>query len=378
MRKLLFLIALLLEALYVPAQDDVIFTRYSHFEGLPTAFNNVDLTVDQTGFLWVYTELGYVRYDGYNFKMYPFSSFELWGKTIPTSFEARYGGFERFFTAMNLDLYVYNPLKNGFDRYDFNQYLTNKDEQIIPIDDTKNHCIWVTANRNLFRLNYFTGEIKRYQAPECGTHRYLIPGDQIIFNEWGDSVTVFDIKTEKFKTAYIEDAGNFGVQNAEYFFDNDHSKLVTQAILSVDRKEIFCFNGESPLKPKIIVGQSCLADSAGIIHVLALMDQYNVWISQGPRLLHIDFKTDKMDTLEIAPPGKIERVYQTTGILKDRDNELWLSYVNNGLVRVNTVTKQVTKYGSIPVILTHFGLTMLPVSPIIVPAHCGQQPILMV
>src|SRR4026207_1505550 len=69
--KPLLLLLLLSAALTATAQDDVIFTRYSHFDGLPASFSNSRMLVDQSGLLWIYTEQGYVRYDGYNFKIYP-------------------------------------------------------------------------------------------------------------------------------------------------------------------------------------------------------------------------------------------------------------------------------------------------------------------
>src|SRR6266513_1276835 len=114
MKKLFFLFLIALQAIVAIAQDDVIFTRYSHYDGLPSVFNNTQLCIDQAGFLWIYSEQGFTRYDGYNFKIYPFNNAALWGKTIPTGSLPDQGGFERFYFAVGVDVYVYNPLKNGF------------------------------------------------------------------------------------------------------------------------------------------------------------------------------------------------------------------------------------------------------------------------
>jgi len=191
MKKLLtFLI--LLAAITAAAQDDVIFTRYSHFDGLPSAFNNVQLTTDQAGFVWIYSEQGFARYDGYNFKLYPFNNSALWGKKIPTGYIADPpGGFERFHFVVDLDVYVYNPLKNGFDRYNFSKFISGDTKQTLgTVDDSRNHCIWVSSNKNLFRLNYFTRQIKKYDAPPPMHYWCVIPGNKIIYSAKGDSVSV--------------------------------------------------------------------------------------------------------------------------------------------------------------------------------------------
>src|SRR5882762_5738228 len=102
------LLLLLLAALTATAQDDVIFTRYSHFDGLPASFSNSRMLEDQSGLLWIYTEQGYVRYDGYSFKMYPFSSSDLWGMNLRTGFFSELMGYERVFLTIDRVVFLYN------------------------------------------------------------------------------------------------------------------------------------------------------------------------------------------------------------------------------------------------------------------------------
>ncbi|HYV95618.1 MAG TPA: two-component regulator propeller domain-containing protein [Chitinophagales bacterium] len=351
MRKAL-LLAALLKVISACAQDDVIFTRYSHFDGLPSAFNNTQLFTDQAGLLWIYSEQGFARYDGYNFKIYPFNNAALWGKKIPTGYVPEYpGGFERFYFSVDLDVYVYNPLKNGFDRYDFSKFISGDTKQTLwTINDSKNHCIWVNSKKNLFRLNYFTGQIKKYDAPPTIKYSHLIPGNQIIYNAWGDSVSVFNIGTEKFRTEYLKNAREIEYFQAEYFSgygDENKGELISKVILSKDMKTIYWFSAQSSWSPKVIERDSTMGDLLAEHSVMTLTDPYNLWISRGLRLLHIDLRTEKMDSINITVNDSAHGDFHTTGITKDGDNELWISYVNHGLIRVNTSTKKVIQYLSL-------------------------------
>src|ERR1043165_4125609 len=351
MKKLLLLSVLLLQSIRATAQDDVIFTRYSHYDGLPSVFNNTQLFVDRAGFLWIYSEQGFTRYDGYNFKSYPFNNAARWGKTIPTGFVPQFpGGFERFNFSVDLDVYVYNPLKNGFDRYDFSKFTSEDPHQVLRIlDDTKNHCLWISSKKNLFRLKYFTGESKKYSAPTPTRFGYLLPRNEIIYSSHGDSITIFNIDSEKFRRQYLEEGK--GINN--YLFAENYSAnvngekgdLISKVILSDDMKTVYWFNKES--SPKVIHRTTPMGDVLAERFVMTLVDPYNVWLSMGPQLLHIDFRTGQMDSIDVRMGDNVQRSYHTTGMLKDQDNELWVSYVNHGVVRVNTTTKKVTDYLSV-------------------------------
>src|SRR5262249_871677 len=157
-----------------------IFTRYSHVDGLPAAFTNAWMLTDESGLLWLGTEQSITRYDGYVFKTYPNWDAKVWGKSIETDTWVKIGGFERFYVQRDSDLYVYQPLSNGFDRYDFRKLITGSEKKILAsIDDSKNHCIWVTTQRELFKLSYFSGDIKQWNAPVTEGNQYLIPGNKI-------------------------------------------------------------------------------------------------------------------------------------------------------------------------------------------------------
>src|ERR1043165_1162589 len=180
---------LLLVALSAAAQDDLVFTRYSHLDGLPASFTNAGMLADQTGLLWIGTEQSIVRYDGYVFKTFPYTDANVWEKSIETDALSKIGGFERFYVQGEQDVYVYHPLINGFDRYDFSKLITGSEKKILAsIDDSKNHCIWVIAQRELLKLSYLSGNIKRWNAPISEGEKYLIPGNKIIYKAWDDSL----------------------------------------------------------------------------------------------------------------------------------------------------------------------------------------------
>ena len=334
------------------AQDDVIFTRYSHFDGLPASFSNTRMTVDQSGLLWLYTEQGFVRYDGYSFKMYPFSSADIWGTTLNTGFYSELQGFERVFLTIDRNVFVYDPLINGFKRYDFSNLLkADKGQQLNALDDCRNHCIWVSGGNNLFKLAY-NGKIRQYDTPPSATRKYLLPSNKIIYKTYGDSILLFDISTEKFSTAYLKDAQQLGEVYTDYYDhrdDYDKCHLISKVILSIDGKKIFWFNNTSPFLPKVIESPSPLVRPQGIYRVITLTDSTNLWSDRhGTGLAHADFVTGVIDSIDIDTAGSLNQDYRISGIAEDRDHEIWAACVSKGLVRVNTASKKVTHYLTIP------------------------------
>lgn len=348
MKKTLPVILLLLQVLTASAQDDLVFTRYSHADGLPASFSNMAISMDETGYLWVYSEQGYARYDGYSFKMFPFNDAAIWGQILPTGTAPGSGGFERFYISSGVLLFVYNPLKNGFDRYDFSKFTEDKNEQgLTVIDDRRYHCLWICFKKKLLKLYYFSGTIKQFDAPASTTDKHLIPGNKIIYNAWGDSIILFDIEKETFRSMYFKGAKDLGYYyRPDQFYSNpDDGKreLISKVILSNDGKKIFWFSRTSPLSPVIIESKKAIAGY--FMGPMALTDSNILWTNAGDGYLRgYDFNNRKTDSIDLEVPGIINKDYYTTGIVKDADNELWLSFSINGLMRVNPGTKKVTQY----------------------------------
>lgn len=353
MKKLLVLFVFLMKTIPVFAQDDVIFTRYSHFDGLPASFSNSTILEDQSGLLWIYTEQGFVRYDGYSFNMYPFSDAGIWGKSLSTGFYSELKGIERVHLVIDRVVFVYNPLVNGFEKHDFNKlFPENNGENFSTLDDAKNNCIWVAEGKNLFRLSY-TGKIKEYDAPSSATRKYLLPSNCIIYKAWGDSMLLFDIANEKFSKLYFRGAEELGEIYSDYYDhrnDYDRCELISKVILSNDAKKIFWFNKSNSLLPKVIESPSPLVLLPGTYRVIALTDSANVWSDRhGKGLLHVDLATGAIDsTIDIEMPGNPNKDYRINKIVADRDHEIWASLVSNGVVRVNTVSGKVTHYLTVP------------------------------
>jgi signal transduction histidine kinase/ligand-binding sensor domain-containing protein len=348
MSKLLSLLFFIAATYPAFAQDDVIFTRYSHFDGLPASFSNSTIIEDQSGLIWIYTEQGFVRYDGYSFKMYAFSDAGIWGKTLSTGFYSELKGIERVHLSIDNLVFVYNPLLNGFDRYDFTKLIPgNNGQNFSTLDDPKNNCIWVFAGKALFQLHY-NGEIKQFVAPSSATMKYLLPSNKIIYKNRGDSILLFDIAKEKFSSQYLKDAEELGDLFSDYYdrrSDYDKCDLISKVILSKDEKKVFWFNERSGILPKIITSPTPLVRPLGIYRAITLTDSDNVWTdNRGTGLLHIDLKTGAIDSIDVGIAGNPNQDYRINRITEDQDHEIWASLVSNGVIRLNTLSGKVTHY----------------------------------
>ncbi len=126
-----------------------IFEHFTLADGLPEN-SVVAIMQDHLGYLWLGTQFGLARYDGYNIK--DFQSEQSWGSTIVTMYEDKSGTIW-IGTLKGLDRF--NPVTATVTRFrqnldDFNSISPDSINCII---DAKNGNILVGANKGLYLFN---------------------------------------------------------------------------------------------------------------------------------------------------------------------------------------------------------------------------------
>src|SRR3954452_6512403 len=89
MRILLFLFAIHLALLYAAQGQPLNQLRFNHLflkDGMPEGQVN-DLLQDREGYIWIATQKGLVRYDGYSPKVYDFGIIDPYAIDISSIFE---------------------------------------------------------------------------------------------------------------------------------------------------------------------------------------------------------------------------------------------------------------------------------------------------
>ncbi|MBU2491577.1 MAG: SpoIIE family protein phosphatase [Bacteroidetes bacterium] len=277
------------------AQENFVFENFSIPQGLSNPNINC-IYEDKFGFLWLGTNDGLNRYDGYEFKVYknnPSDSTSLPGNTITAINEDKNGNL--WIGGFNV-MVKYIREKDNFEKVNFNKgnnlNLPNIDNLFI---DSKNR-IWL------------------------GT----------------DSFGLHLLNSEKMSTRKIEFmVNNEKIFNGDIFSINETNN---HEILALDYGlGIFYYNEEKDvfLQYKNL-GTDILGSGMFVIHE----DEFNrIWIGGENALLIYNKNTSNVESVPMfSHAGKFgfftRGVYK---ILKDKTGFLWIATLDDGLFRYNPV-----------------------------------------
>jgi len=187
------------------AQDD---RFYSSLEGL-SGTSMHGFSQDSRGFLWIPTESGLNRFDGYNFEAY----FNNPGDSASINSSSSYVVFEdssgRIWVGTNLGFNRYDYEQDCFRQIPFKVNGTKINLTIKSIIEDKHQTLWLITSHGLVQFFPKTGRYDFYnnQFRDDGTP-YHSKYNQAVFDERGNlwigtddkSVLIFDTANKRFST----------------------------------------------------------------------------------------------------------------------------------------------------------------------------------
>jgi serine phosphatase RsbU (regulator of sigma subunit)/ligand-binding sensor domain-containing protein len=282
------------QSAFIFAQENFVFENFSIPQGLSNPTINC-IYEDKYGFLWLGTNDGLSRYDGYEFKVYknnPSDSISLPGNSIRTISEDNNG--DLWIGGSNV-LAKYDRKNEIFIRVNFDREQNLNQPIINKIFIDKKNKIWIGTDAfGLHLLNPDKMTTKRIK---------FILNNEEIFN--GDIFSIIE-------TSY-------------------------QEILALDYGSgIFYFN---EVANEFHLYNNLGKNEAGVSLLVIHEDEFNrIWIG-GEESLKIYYRdTKKLGKVEIF--SKPRTPYLSTGIvniLKDKAGFLWLATLDDGLYRYNPV-----------------------------------------
>jgi serine phosphatase RsbU (regulator of sigma subunit)/ligand-binding sensor domain-containing protein len=291
--KALFLLTFIIPSIFLFAQKNFLFENYSIPQGLSNPTVNC-IYEDKYGFLWIGTNDGLNRYDGYEFKVYknnPTDSTSLPNNTVITISEDKNG--EMWIGGFDF-LVKYKREKDSFVRIRIDKERHTNLPNIVKILVDKNNRIWIgTDLMGVLLVDRENMVTKRKKF--------------ILKNEEVNDVIVNTIIENSNHEILAADYGS-GV----FYYNED-----------TDQFHLYHNLGDNIPKRSLVLHE----------------DEFNrLWIGGQNSLTIYDRITGKFEKVDLFSYSSTS--FLSTGIisiLKDKSGFLWLATLNKGLYRYNPV-----------------------------------------
>lgn len=348
MKRFVLLVLLLAVCIYGKAQSpQVYFDRLDIQKGLPESYVR-NIIEDTDGYIWIATQNGLVRYDGYNYKVYNLGSKKLNLTSVTNVFglvndEAR----KTFWVSVGGNgLFRYNRAMDTFDQFPNQSKTIFQFFMAKKVDQEGN--VWGFINdQDVKKLARFNVKTKRFDF-----YSKLEKGDRYIA-----ATQLYNIKVGPTGTIWMaSNNGAYGFNGdrkptVRLLFNADTTKSISAAPVyeapsqpgylwanlyeSNNRNlRVACINVKTGKTVKEY-RQSNKADSLADAYINSIYEdkKKRLWLSTKTGLFKLDRATNKF-TRYLAP----DTVYQAfNNIEETKDGKFWVS-IKGGLARFDPET----------------------------------------
>ncbi len=342
------LVLIFLPLLPKAQQTGTLFNHFNTQNGL--IMNNVEyIHIDMDGFVWLGTYAGLQRFDGYEFKTYtydPANPSSISDNFISTIFEDDSANLWIGTSANGLNVFTKELGAFQNFRHDPGNRHSLASNSILRalkvITQDADGFVWVNTMEGLNRIDLRDFSFESYHGDLSG---------QLVFDEsepalWiaGNQLKKYDLKSSKLS-----------------YYD---SGPVNSIILD-NEKNIWLGTGSGALiyrrgLNKMITLQDYLEQEkySGVINDISagvpvnnFYEDYkgNIWFSIRDRLVNLDKEQRKLNVLAHEPDNENSPISATiSGIYGNKSGVLWISYLNQGVSKVNINLKNFNVYRKVP------------------------------
>ncbi|KPL14900.1 MAG: hypothetical protein AMS26_09075, partial [Bacteroides sp. SM23_62] len=329
-------------------QTGTLFNHFNNQNGL--IMNNVEyIHIDMDGFVWLGTYAGLQRFDGYEFKTYtydPANPASISDNFISTIFEDDSSNLWIGTSANGLN--VFNKELESFQNFrhdpgNQNSLASNSIPRASKVitQDTDGY-VWVNTMDGLNRVDLKDFGFESYHGDFSG---------QLVFDKsesalWiaGDQLKRFDLKSSKL--SYYES----GPVNCIILDSEKNIWLGTSSGALIYNKHL---NKMIPLLEYLVQ-----EGFTGRINDLPYDDPFrnfyedyqgNIWFSVRDRLVNLDRKQRQVNILAHEPDNENSPTGSSiSGIYGNKSGVIWISYLNQGVSKVNINLKKFNVYRKVP------------------------------
>ncbi|MFP4547848.1 MAG: two-component regulator propeller domain-containing protein, partial [Fidelibacterota bacterium] len=332
-KKLAFII-FISAALAFPQIGNLKFNKLTIKDGL--SYNTInDITQDTCGYIWIGTENGLNRYDGYKLKSFFASddSLDLSNNNIEALTVDRQGRL--WIGTLGGGFYRFDALNNGFIKYDKYLYITDFAE------DNYGNLWLATDSDGLIKFNPDNQEYIQYKV-DYNNYENTISYDDLETLKFINDTTLligtpvgldmFDLKTERFKNLLRSDQ----LFVTDIAIDKNNDIWVSTAA-----NGIYIYSENLKLKTQKHKNNSGLGDNA--IYTLLSDEEKNIWIGTETKGLYLyEYSTGEFRNYDHSLSDIYSLNHNSIDCLfDDGKGTLWVGTYNGG---VNYAQKSLKKF----------------------------------
>lgn len=281
--------------------DEFVFSKFGPSEGLPSS-EVYNVHQDKDGFLWVCTDRGISRYDGYSFENFNTSTPGISDNTVFKAFEI---GDEIWFNCFDGSVFIYNKLKKVF--RNFKPLKTSNGANWVHDIFHNEKYIYVFYTRkqtNFDRIDKASGERIEMDIGSFMENYSINNGIYSFakYDEFPKHVFVLDSKKK------------YSISNLCIFKNNNQ--------VTFNNTVLYFFNEKEILKKIDLAYQ--------IIGIKIIENQVFVYGKNGLSVVNNNFQIKSLMS-----------AYSVTDINKDFEGNFWISTLHNGLLKLTSMSKSI-------------------------------------
>ncbi|HUW07402.1 MAG TPA: two-component regulator propeller domain-containing protein [Williamwhitmania sp.] len=309
------------------------------------------LFIDSKGFLWVGTQDGLNRYDGYSFKIYRNQPTD--DRSIASNFiySIREDTFGTLWIGTQAGLSSFSPVTDKFTNYRYtdggSQSLASSIVYYVYVDHQNN--VWAKTLETLDCLNPKTGKFlhyRHYNDPfnySVGTNDFCILEDSKM-NLWvgtKDGLNLFDRARRIFKRYYTKRGDKHSISNdrIKYIFEDSKGRLWVGTQFGLN-----LYNPESDNFKRFFPGNADPKSGNNVVNLIAETSKGELWLAtdDGVGVFNpIQYTFNLYNKLVSSNQSFLSNTI--TSIVEDCSQNLWIGTLQ-GLVKIDNREPKFHKY----------------------------------
>ena len=338
--KYTLVIFLLTQLTIVYAQNtDLEFEHLTTADGLVTNWmDECPIEQDTQGFIWVGSDHGLHKYDGYNFTVFTHNENDSTSISNNSINDIHKDSKGRLWIATNSGLNRWKPETESFIRYSFADSLG----PVYLIYEDNNKNLLLVFSRALQKLDPETGIIKSYNQNDidkivalANNHIFTAYLDKniILWYGTGNGLIKYNPQTSELKLFDLANAGFYNNSDKRVFVITED---LSGKLLIGGKNSLYYFDRKNESLESL---RNLKNNSLSIFTPEIKSDYYGGYIFQSPASKEYWIGIHQGGVNRFDSSGKLIKHYKKNfshSIFEDRSGVLWLGTYSNGLYKANS------------------------------------------